>query len=283
MAVNIQIFQSFINWIPYFYRMKRICLIFILIAPFVSYSQDHLLLPDSFFIQKGETFQVRLMTSVDLKEPKEQKFLPASTTGLWFYDGGKKEDLKTSATADMMPVLSRKQENSGLVLLAMDQNLTDLELPKKDLVTLLRDNGFEKFTKSAEAKNKQTYIIKNQVSSKTLAMVEKSSGGLFNQKIGQDLEILLLQNPYKMLYGDDLIAEILFKGKPVVNSQVEVLTKGSNGNLFKQNYSTDKGGRIYFKLNRAGAWMIRVSHMLPLQDSKSDFESFNANYTFGFR
>ena len=240
-------------------------------------------MPENFFIAKGEAFRVNLLNLVDFKESKEQKFPPALTSTVRFYDGSKKEDIKISASDSLPLVTSRKLENSGLILLTVEQNTAESTHPKKEFLNWLRENGLDQLEKMAKAKSKDVFIKKNLICSKTLAMADKPSGGLFNQKTGLTLEIVLQQNPYKMQYGDDMTAEILFKGKPHANGRVDVLTIASNGAVFKQNYSTDKGGRIYFKLNRAGSWMIRTIHMLPLQDGNIDFESFSSNYTFGFR
>ena len=48
-----------------------------------------------------------------------------------------------------------------------------------------------------------------------------------------------------MLYGDNLNSEIMFKGKPLTNLQVEVLTKDSNIAGFKQSFITNNSGRIF--------------------------------------
>ncbi|HYK75473.1 MAG TPA: DUF4198 domain-containing protein [Daejeonella sp.] len=265
--------------------MKRILLIVMIcvVGACIAYSHDYFLLSDSFFLKKGETLQVHLLVGDHFKDLQERKYQSSHTGDFHLYEGGKKHDLRASSTDSLAPVLSRKMDNAGLALVAMERKASEIELDKAKFLEYLREEGLSDMTQLVETQNKNSYKEKYTRYLKTLVMVEKPVGGLHNQKTDHQLEILLLQNPYKLKYGDDMIAEILFKGKPLANKNVEVLTKSLNGSVFNFGYHTDTNGRIYFKLNRTGTWMVRTVHMQPTTDKDADFESFWASYTFGFK
>lgn len=248
-----------------------------------TYSHDYFLLPDEFYLTKGQTLKLHLFVGDEFKELEERKYESSKTAGFRLFDGGKKIDLKESATDSLMPVLSRKLNNSGLALIAMERNQAEITLEKQKFIEYLNEEGLDGIAKQVEKSPKTEFKEKYTRYIKALVTVDKPSGNLYNEKLKQELEILLLQNPYKMKYGDDMVAEVLFRGKPLVNAKVEVVTKVLNDKVFTTEYRTDKDGDIYFKLNRSGVWLVRLVHMLPNKAGDTDFESFWAGYTFGFK
>lgn len=249
----------------------------------VTYSHDYFLLPDEFYLSKGQTLKVHLFVGDEFKELEERKYQSSKTTAFWLYDGGKKINLKESATDSLMPVLSQKLESSGLTLVAMERDYSEITLEKQKFIDYLNEEGLDKIAKEVKKDQKKAFKEKYTRYLKTLVSVDRPAGNLYDTKLKHKLEILLLQNPYKMKYGDDMISQVLFEGKPLANASVEVITKVMNGKVFTTGYRTDDKGQIYFKVNRSGTWMVRLVHMVRVKTGNTDFESFWASYTFGFR
>ena len=80
-----------------------------------------------------------------------------------------------------------------------------------------------------------------------------------------------------------MTAQVFFNDKPLINGSVEVLCKEASEKVSVRLVKTDKNGQVAFRLNKAGTWMIRLTHMLPSKDTDADWESFRATYTFGMR
>ncbi|HEY9197436.1 MAG TPA: DUF4198 domain-containing protein, partial [Mucilaginibacter sp.] len=97
-----------------------------------------------------------------------------------------------------------------------------------------------------------------------------------------EYEIVIKQNPYKADYGDDVTAEVLFRGKPLKDAAVILYVKTINGNVFPQKLSSDASGLIYFKLSREGIYMLSSVHIEASKDKNADFESWGTTYTFAF-
>ncbi|MXV16963.1 DUF4198 domain-containing protein [Hufsiella ginkgonis] len=265
--------------------MKRIlcCIMLLAITP-VAFSQDYILLPGEFFLSKGQSLNVGLLISNKLENPKEDKYESAKVTKFTILEDGKKADLKAGAAEGAKPVLLRPMAYSGLALLAMERSPQAYDFEKTEFLEHLEQEGLSDLHKKAETMGQPEFREKYTSYMKALVMVDKASGGIYGEKLGQELEILLLQNPYKMKYGDDMIAQVLFQGKPLSKARVGVQTKGLNGSVFEANYTSDIEGKIYFKLNRSGKWVIRMIYLRPATtDKTADFESWRSSYSFGFK
>ncbi len=249
-----------------------------------AFSQQYLLLPDEFYPAKGQSVGTKLLTGREFSEMVNMKYQSSNTAAFWLYEGSKKTDLKAVTTDSLSPVNTRKFESAGLAMLSMERRTLGAEMNKSEFITYLQEESLAELTDKVENTGQSYFKEKQTFYLKTLLAVDKASGNIYSQKLGHDLEILLLQNPCKMMYGDDLTAQLLFKGKPLNNALVAVYTKGPSGKTFTTTYSSDLEGKIYFKLNRSGTWMINTVHMEPAEDKKiADYDSWRANYTFGFK
>ncbi|MDB5120988.1 MAG: hypothetical protein JWN56_2206 [Sphingobacteriales bacterium] len=264
--------------------MKRISLIiiFLISTSLIAYSQDNFLMPDKFLPAKGDSLKIRLLTAKSLKDPKELTYNSAKVSDFWLFDSNKKTDLKSKTSEDASPVLMKKIEEPGLALVGLNSAPTVRSMPKSRFADYLKEQGLDEISKQFESNKKP--FVKERITwfCKTLVKAEKNSRGIFDEKVGQQLEIVLLQNPYKLKYGDDMTAQVLLEGKQLKNANVEVLTLTANGAIFTNSYRTDDDGKVYFKVNRTGTWLIRLIQMSASKDTTADYESIGASFTFGF-
>jgi uncharacterized GH25 family protein len=265
--------------------MKRIFLITLLLlnTSLLVFAQENYLLPTKFVLAPGDSLNVRLMTAKSFKDPKELPFTAAKVSDCWILEGSKKVDLKASSVENSLPVVARKLESAGLTLLGLSSAANVRSMPKSRFADYLKEQGLDELAKQFESNKKP--FVKERITwfSKTLVKAEKNSRGTYDEKGGQQLEIVLLQNPYKLKYGDDMTAQILMLGKPLKLANVEVLTQALNGSVYTTNYRTDDDGKIYFKVNRTGTWLVRlIQTSTAAADAGADYETFGANFTFGF-
>lgn len=264
--------------------MKRISIIIISLISIslAAYSQDNFLMPDKFALAKGDSLKIRLLTAKSLKDPKELAYSSAKVSDFWLFDSNKKTDLKTKTAEDATPVFAKKVEVSGLMLVGLNSAPTVRSMPKSRFADYLKEQGLDDMSKQFENNKKPFVKERTTWFCKTLVKTEKNSRGIFNEKSGQQLEIVLMQNPYKLNYGDDITAKILLEGKELKKANVEVLTLATNGSIFTNSYRTDEDGKVYFKVNRTGTWLIRLIQMSASNDATADYESMGASFTFGF-
>src|SRR6202000_1402348 len=60
---------------------------------------------------------------------------------------------------------------------------------------------------------------------KTLFSVDNHDGNEYSKITGNASEIILKDNPYKKRYGEDLVGQLLFTGKPAQSEQVTLYIK----------------------------------------------------------
>ena len=274
--------------------MRKALLLLLLASALTAQAHDYFLLPEKFFLKKGENIVCRLFVgddfTVELEERPIHKYIitafnwttPSVTKG----GGSRTYDLLEEAKDSTMPVLRQKVIKDGLGLLSMNRTYARLSFTPEKFKAYLKlehlDDVLQKFESQPRPstdsiREKYTRYIK------TLFTVGTPTGEVYKERLGQTLEIVLLQNPYTVKRGGMITAQVFFRDAPLVNGSAEALSKDKRGKVTKRLIKTDANGRISFRLDEAGTWMVRLTHMVPSADSDADWESFWASYTFGVR
>jgi uncharacterized GH25 family protein len=101
----------------------------------------------------------------------------------------------------------------------------------------------------------------------------------FARPLGLELELVALENPYRMAPGATLAVELLFRGKPLSGAQV--VARSQTQPHSPVTARTDAGGRVTLRLGAAGFWMIKAVHMIRSEnDPLADWQSSWASLTF---
>ena len=82
---------------------------------------------------------------------------------------------------------------------------------------MLEDEGFTQYSEKAKNGSKDSFREKYTWYLKSLISVEKNSPNGFEKPLNDEFEIILKDNPYKGNYGDDIVAQVMFRGKPIAN------------------------------------------------------------------
>jgi len=268
-----------------FFAMKRTCFFLCLLSliAFKASAQDYILMPENFILHKGDTLKIHLLNVSQFNKQDEFRYDASNTAKFTFNNGSKKvTNLMTTAKDSAAPVASFKVENEGLNMINMTRKAITDEIDRDDFLKILDDEALTQYSEKAKNGSKDSFREKYTWYLKSLVEVEKNSANGFEKPVNDDLEIILKDNPYKGNYGDDIIALINFKGKPLVNAVVTLYIKAATGNIFAQKLSSDKQGQIYFKLSREGIYFLRTLFMEPSKDKNADFETWMASYTFAF-
>jgi uncharacterized GH25 family protein len=236
-----------------------------IITGFAAYAQSYYLMPEKFYLQKGDKLNVHLITSEDFTKQTEVKYQVAKTGSFFLYEGKKKIDLEPTAIAtdSVAPVISYTTNEEGLVMVSMTTTPSASEMSRAKFLRTLDENDPDNIADKVKNGNQLYYKV-------------------FDKPLNQDYEIVLKENPYKFNYGDDVTAVVLFKGKPLVAAPVTLIVKTVDGNVFPQKLSSDATGLIYFKLSREGIYALSTSHAEQSKDKTADFESWRATFTFAF-
>ncbi|RYD87261.1 MAG: DUF4198 domain-containing protein, partial [Sphingobacteriales bacterium] len=255
----------------------------LLLISFVAATTDYFLLPENFFLHKGDKLSVRLFmgifpateTGYQSPEAGEGKFV--------LYDGSKKIDIATQETDTVVAIKDYVTENSGLLLLHLSQAPVTHEVDKDEFETHLTEESQAELAKRV-SKSRRAASLKEKYTRymKTLVRVDKPSGNTYEKLIGDEYEIILKNNPYKVNYGDDITAVVYFKGKPLPEEQFYLYIKTATGNIHPQKLITDADGQVFFKLSREGIYMLRTAHTEAATNKDADFETWWASFSFAF-
>ena len=188
---------------------------------------------------------------------------------------------------EVKPVLQRRLDFEGLALLTMEQDfIYDAFSTEKFLEYLAHDDldlgEFRaRIGRKPEEDERYARFLKSLVQ-----VGQVADGDLHERVLGQKIEILLRQNPYRLDAGDDLEVQILFDGEPLRDKIVAAFNRDADGDISNFKARTDENGIARFTLQRTGAWLVRLVHMLPCVErfendcADVDWESYWTSFSF---
>jgi hypothetical protein len=256
-------------------------LIFFSIIGLVAFTPDQFLMPENFYLHKGDKLNLHLLTGESLNKDAEVGYNAAKTTKFALYEGSKKTDFLKTTKDSAAPVLSYSLMNGGLALVEMNTNELN-DIPREDFLTYLTEQGHEDIADKLKNSNKLNFTEKYNRYLKALVTVDDPDGKAYEKELNNDFEIILKQNPYKLNYGDDISALVNFKGKPFKAGTVFLYIKTASGNIYPQKLSTDNLGKIYFSVSRDGIYLLRATQFETSTSKDADYETWTASYTFSF-
>jgi uncharacterized GH25 family protein len=264
--------------------MKKILpIIFLAVAVIsIAATHDYFLLPENFFMHKGDKLNLHLITGDNFTKQEELKYEPAKTTRFMLYYGKKKVDLTILAKPGESPVLNYTMTSSGQALLEMTRGYEFSEVSRDNYAEFLTNQGYDKLAETV--KNSNQFRVKEKYTRylKTLVYVDDHDGNDYEKLLNETYEIILKDNPYRKKYGDDMSALVMFKGKPAKNAAVALYIKSISGNVYTQNLTTDTKGMLTFTMSREGIYLLRSVIIEPTKDKDADYESWWASYSFPF-
>jgi len=265
--------------------MKRKPLLLILITAIVGLAaatHDMFLLPEFFFMHKGDKLNLHLIMGDSFVKDAEYVYQPSKTTRFMLYNGSKKVDLIKAAKDSAMPVLSYNMVNTGQTLIEMTRGYEFSFTSRDAYADFLTNQGLPKLAEKVKGGNQFRVKEKYTRYMKTLVSVDNTDGSVYEKTYNEDYEIVLKQNPYKKKYGDDMVAVLKFKGKPAGSAPMDLYIKTITGNVYSQNLTTNSDGEVTFNMSREGVYMLRSVRIEPTKDKDADYESWWTSFTFPF-
>ncbi len=248
-------------------------------------AHDHYLLPEKFFLKAGERLVVHQYVGDEFKQEEEKGVQYYITKTFQWITPRRTLDLLRRYADSTLPLASEPIDFDGLGLLAMARGHARVELTGEKFTQYLKEEKLDgilamRDTMAARPveREKYTRFLKTLVQSGA-----NRRGNAYEKQLGHTLEILLLKNPYTLRPGEEMTAQVLYRGRPLERGSVEAISKDAAGTVTVQAMKTDKSGKIRFPLRTVGTWMVRITHMIPSTDATADWESFWASYTFAVR
>jgi hypothetical protein len=264
---------------------RKIPLILLILAAAIGLAattHDYFLLPENFFLHKGDKLNLHLVEGDLFIKQNEVSPQTAKIISFVLYTGKKKTDLTSLAKDTSILLKDYPMENAGQSIISITTGVDHSNYSRDGYADFLTQLGNDKL--ADKVKNGSQFRVKEKHARyiKTLLSVDNHDGNDYEKVLGEASELILKENPYKKKYGDDMVAQLLFSGKPAKGEVVALYIKSLGGNVYTQNYTTDDKGEISFTMSREGIFMLRNVHVEATGDKDADYVSWWSTYTFAF-
>lgn len=259
-----------------------------LVTFYLTFAHEFWIYPASFFAKIGETMPFTINVGEDYMGER------------WGGGSRRVERLRLITAKNENDLTAQIQQNDSLVvppkitfeqegthLLTLETNNSFIELePKKFLEYLKEDglnNAIEYRQKNGENQKNGRELYRR--CAKTLVQVGSTTDDTPLKNTGMTLEILPLQNPYRLKQGQRLTCQFLYEGKPLKNALVRCWRR-VNGKTELEFKRSDAMGKATFDLPQKAkaAYMVSVVTMQRLsQDPRADWQSTWGSMTFGLK
>jgi uncharacterized GH25 family protein len=156
-----------------------------------------------------------------------------------------------------------------------------VELPPDKFREYLEQEGMEyvlplRTSRGLEARPAREYYVR---CAKALLWHPGGRGVDVAAPLGLTLEIVPETSPYELAPGAPFEVRLLHRGAPVTGLLVKAFTRETP--KAEQLVRTDADGRARLRLDRAGTWIVKSVHMVPVEgDPHGEWRSYWASLTF---
>ena len=261
-----------------------VLVVLILAAPI--FAHEFWLESDSFFLKLNERGQIRLFSGEALKKDEERPYQASKTISFDMLSNDGKFDMRPLVEDESTPFLKFGADHSGTFLLNLERNWSYIKLDAAKFEEYLREDGMEYIIDERKRLGESMKEGSERYSRyiKTILQVGDNRTGAAKTRVASKLEILPLENPYSKKVGENVKLQLLFGGLPLREKMV--FADNRDGEQYStQKLTTDKEGKVTFKLDRKGVWLIRLVHMqrCPKNCGGADWESFWGALSFGVK
>ena len=260
---------------------KTITILSILCISYFAFAHEYILLAYKYKVQKGDTLELHLVVADGFNIQMERQVQKNMIKRFELINENGSTNLLVEAVDQSLPILNKKVDFEGLGLIHLERNYARISLPTNKFLSYLKEDHIENIVVTDKDPTKMQRERYSRYIKTLVQSGAKSYGDEFKKVVGQNLEIVLLQNPYLLQKGETLKAQILFMGKPLVNKIVTARNRKGNESAGVLTSRTDTNGICSFKITGNGEWFIHLTQMIPCpQPEDSDWESFWASYSF---
>ncbi len=194
------------------------------------------------------------------------------------------QDLTSKAKTGKGNNLTLSFEKAGTKLISLETNNAYIELEgKKFNAYLLEDGLFNALSERNEQgilEQKATEYYARNI--KTLLQVGKQLDDSYKKNTGMPLEIIPLQNPYRLKKMQPCVFEVIFNGKPLEQAVVKAWHL-HEGKVQRYTQFTNAQGKVDFNISPKGKWMISIVTMIPSENPEVEWQSYWGSFTFGWQ
>lgn len=242
-----------------------------------AFAHDLWIEPTSFFPERGQTVGVRLRVGQDLvgdallRDPALVKqFVVVDAAGRRPVAGRDGDD----------PAGYLQASAPGLHVIGYSSHPSSAELSAQAFNTYLQEEGLDAVA-ALRAHRNQTGAGARELFSrcaKSLVLSGVPNEAQRDRPLGFTLELVAERNPYVLRAGQELPVRLTYRDRPLAGARVVAFNRLNPSE--KLSARTDADGRVRFRLNAPGTWLVKTVHTIPAVSRSADWESYWASLTF---
>ncbi|MCH2571085.1 MAG: DUF4198 domain-containing protein [Planctomycetes bacterium] len=264
----------------------RISIILFVLACFirVGFAHDYWIAPVTYQPQVGQGVPVRLFVGDHFHGEIERPLQEKMTVTFQLHDSvDHASDLLEGAVFEKTPITNLRLPKPGSYLLSMQRDWSFIEMKGDKFHQYLEHEGLghiiKQRTDAGDAGKSATERYRRYL--KSLVVADGKPTDTWKKSLGHKLEIMPLSDPSTTDVGKRLVVQVFFDGKPLVDVQVGAMGR-KEGEVTDRHARTDKSGKVSFKIDHPGEWIVRLVHLRQSTDpEEADWESFWSAMTFG--
>lgn len=262
----------------------RTSLILLLCASAAAHGHELYIVPGTFFPSKGATIAIGLHVGDSFPESeiggRPDRFKDPRLIGL--SGSASLRNLRVEGKRNIGDVAV---EEAGELIAAVHTVPALIELDPAKFTEYLKEVGLTDVIAWRAGHGESTKPGKERYSKYAKAVLLSGAANRFSSRpVGYAIEIVPETDPYTAKPGDLLPIQVLFRGRPAADLQIESAWAGKGGPKLTVVGRTGPDGRTKVPLPAAGLWRIHTIKMERCAEpSVADWESFWASMTFELR
>lgn len=181
---------------------------------------------------------------------------------------------------DPAALIRVRNPGSNWVLYRSNRNVVALEADK--FHSYLRDEGLEFVIALREAAGQSELPVREYYSRCAKSLITVGAGPPAQagaMDFGMTLELVPLSDPAALRPGEPLALWVRYRDDPLPGALVVAFRRDEPEQIVAGR--TDAKGRVSLPLEKSGIWLVKVVHMIPVEDDPTaEWESFWASMTF---
>jgi len=169
----------------------------------------------------------------------------------------------------------------GVLVIGYRSNPSAVELAADKFNQYLKEEGLDVVAALRAQRNETSADTRELFSrcAKSLVLSGSPSETQGDRPLGFTLELVAERNPYILRTDEELPVRLTYENRPLTDTLVVAMNRRNPSE--KLMARTDTAGRVQFRLQLDGMWLIKAVHTIPAAaGANAEWESFWASLTF---
>jgi len=265
-------------WLSTLTRHRLIWAVAVLLSAASAWPHDFWIEPTSFTPQAGQRIGVRLRVGENfMGEPVA--YNPALIAQFFAEDDAGRQQIVGTRSVDVAGQLAVKRP--GMQVIGYRSKPSAITLAAEKFNRYLQEEGLDSVI-AIRAQRKQTDAEASEHysrSAKSILCAEPADENQADRYLGFTLELVAEQNLCVHNVDQTIPFRLLYQTHPLADALVVAINQQHPSD--KQSARTDSEGRVRFRLQSGGVWLIKAVHMVDATaETHAEWESFWASLTF---